>query len=70
MTRDALLVAIDETTRAISTYRQERLAKREGAHEILEETQVDEASKHLIKEAFMLLPGGSPCPRCGGSGRA
>lgn len=71
MTREEVLRAIQNAEAAVRQYRQQNLTKTLNLTEQQEKQRIEKASKDLVgqlRESYLMGPGGSPCPRCGGSG--
>lgn len=73
MDRETLKRKLNEATATIRAFRGEQMTKQASPlKRLLEQAssnELDATARELIKEAAtMLLPSGTPCPRCGGSG--
>ncbi len=69
MTNDELLRIIQQATKAMETYKNERLGKPAAASEQAMIANIRTASTLLLSEARSLGAAGQVCPTCSGSGR-
>lgn len=69
MTRKETLDAINNAIEALRAYQRQSLNVTKTISESLEVNNIKAAVGVLLKEGYALGPAGTPCPRCGGSGR-
>ncbi len=69
MKRSEVLEIVKQALDAIHIYRMQDMSKTAGILEKSLNEQIEKSIRDLVKEAYMLGPSGSICPRCGGSGK-
>lgn len=69
MTKREVQQTIENALKVVREYRRQEQQKPSRDRRLFEESEIREFTDELIKESYMLGSSGSPCPRCGGSGR-